>query len=196
MWMYLFVFLCSILVDIIPFIGPPAWTVMVFFQVRYHLNIWIVLIAGVLGSTIGRYLLTLYMPKLTIKFVNEKKNADLQFLGRKLEGKKWKIQLFVLLYTLLPIPSTPLFTAMGMAKVSPLRIIPAFFVGKFTSDAMMVYAGKYATENAIEIFHGLLSWKSIAGVLGGLIMLFLLLFVDWTTLLKLKKLRFKFQIWK
>jgi len=183
-------------VDIIPFIGPPAWTVMVFFQVRFHLNIWVVLIAGVLGSTIGRYLLTLYLPKLTFKFVNEKKNADLQFLGKKLEGNKWKIQLFVLIYTLLPIPSTPLFTAMGMAKVSPLHIIPAFFVGKFASDAMMVYAGKYATENAIEIFHGLLSWKTIAGVLAGLVMLFLLLFVDWTTLLQHKKLRFRFHIWK
>ena len=196
MWLYMMVFLFSLLVDIIPFIGPPAWTIMVFFQVKYHLNIWVVLVFGVIGSTIGRYLLTLYLPKLTIRFVNARKNADLQFLGKKMEGNKWQIQLFVFLYTLLPVPSTPLFTAMGMAKVSPIHIIPAFFAGKFISDAMMVYAGKYATENAVEIFHGLLSWKTMAGALGGLFLLFALLFIDWTTLLKQRKLRFKFNIWK
>jgi hypothetical protein len=29
-FIYFFVFLASLLVDVVPFIGPPAWTVMVF----------------------------------------------------------------------------------------------------------------------------------------------------------------------
>jgi membrane protein DedA with SNARE-associated domain len=55
---YFLVFIGSLLVDLIPFVGPPAWTVMVFFQMRYDLNIWAVIVTGVIGSAIGRYLLS------------------------------------------------------------------------------------------------------------------------------------------
>src|SRR5436190_45157 len=137
MW-YFLVFLASFLVDSVPFVGPPAWTVMVFFQMRFKLDIWWVLIWGVLGSAIGRYLYSIYVPYLSAKVIKEEKNQDIKFIGERLANDGWKIHLFVLLYTLLPLPSTPLFTAAGMAKIKTLHIIPAFIVGKFTSDMVMV----------------------------------------------------------
>ncbi len=193
---YILVFISSLLVDLIPFIGPPAWSVMVFFQMRFHLNIWIVLVAGVIGSTIGRYLLTLYVPRLTAKIINRQKSADLQFLGKKLSGKKWEIRLFVFIYTLIPVPTTPLFTTIAVAKIKPMVVIPPFFVGKFISDMIMVYAGKYAAENAVDMIHGLLSWKIILGALVGIILICAILFIDWSMLLLKKKLKFNFRIWK
>ena len=193
---YILVFIAALLVDLIPFIGPPAWTVMVFFQMKFHLNIWIVLVAGVIGSTIGRYLLTLYIPWLSSKVINRRKDEDLQFLGKKLSGKKWEISLFVFIYTLIPVPTTPLFTTIAVAKIKPMIVIPPFFVGKFISDMMMVYAGKYAAENAIDIAHGLLSWKTIAATLLGLILICSILFIDWSKLLIRKKLKLNFRIWK
>jgi membrane protein YqaA with SNARE-associated domain len=193
---YLLVFLLSFLVDLIPFIGPPAWTVMVYCQIKYDLDVWIVLIVGVVGSTLGRYLLALYMPYISAKMLSRKKDEDLQFLGRKLSGRKWQVQFFVLLYTLIPVPTTPLFTALGMARINPLSIVPAFMVGKFASDAIMVHAGKFAAENMEKLIHGLLSWKTILGTVFGLILLALFLFIDWRTLLEHKKLRFSFSIWK
>lgn len=193
---YILVLFAALLVDIIPFFGPPAWSVMVFFQIKFHLNIWFVLIAGVIGSTIGRYLLTLYVPWLTKKFINRRKDEDLQLLGKKLGGRKWEIPLFVFIYTLVPVPTTPLFTAIAMAKIKPLVVIPPFFAGKFISDMMMVYAGKYAAENAISLAHGLLSWKTIAGASAGLIFILAILFIDWSSLMLKKKLRLNFSIWK
>lgn len=193
---YLLVFISALLVDIIPFIGPPAWSVMVFFQIKFHLNIWIVLVVGVIGSTIGRYLLTLYIPRLTSKVVNRQKDGDLQFLGKKLSGNKWQIQLFVFIYTLIPIPTTPLFTAIAVAKIKPMIVIPAFFIGKFISDMMMVYAGKYAAENAIDIAHGFLSWKTICGAVIGIVLICAIFFIDWRTLLVKKRLKLNFSIWK
>ena len=193
---YVLVFISSLLVDLIPFIGPPAWSVMVFFQIKFHLNIWLVLVAGVVGSAIGRYLMTLYIPLLTAKVINEKKDAELKFLGEKLSGEKWKIPLIVFIYTLIPVPTTPLFTAIAMAKVKPMIVIPPFFVGKFISDMVMVYLGKYAAENTIDIVHGLISWKTIAGLVIGLILIFGVLFIDWYSLLLKKKLKLNFSIWK
>jgi hypothetical protein len=193
---YLLVFLAALVVDLIPFIGPPAWTVMVFFQMKFNLDMWIVLVAGVIGSTIGRYLLTLYIPKLTSKVINKRKDEELQLLGQKLSGRKWEIRGFVFLYTLIPVPTTPLFTTIAVAKIKPMIVIPPFFVGKFISDMMMVYAGKYAAENAVDIVHGLLSWKAIAGASVGVILICAILFIDWSSLLLKKKFKLNFRIWK
>lgn len=57
----------------------------------------------------------------------------------------------ILVYTLLPLPTTPIFLASGMARVDASYVIPAFFVGKFTSDAITVHLGKYASENIASI---------------------------------------------
>lgn len=196
MFYYLLVLFFSLLVDVVPFFGPPAWTVMVYFQLRYNLNIWWVILNGVIGSTIGRYLLTLYIPFLSSKFINQQKDEDLRFLGQKLAGNRFKVQLFVFIYTLIPVPTTPLFTAIGMARLRPYNVIIPFFIGKFLSDALMVYAGEFALNNTEYLFHGFLSWKTITGALVGLILILMFLFIDWTTFIKQKKIRLHFRFWK
>ena len=193
---YLFVFAAALLVDLVPFIGPPAWTVMVYFQMRYGLDIWLVLIVGVLGSTLGRYVLSLYIPILSARVIKEKKNADIAYIGQKLSSNGWQVQLFVLLYTLMPLPSTPLFTAAGMAKIKPMHIIPAFITGKFTSDMVMVLTGRYAAQNAQAIANGFLSWKTISGTILGIVLVFVFIFVDWHKLLEERKFKLSFNIWK
>ena len=193
---YLLVFIASFLVDVIPFIGPPAWTVMVFLQIRYDLNIWVVLVIGVIASALGRYVYSKYIPLLSDKFVNEQTNKDIQFVGSHLKGNSWKVQLFVLLYTLVPLPSTPLFTASGMARISSWQVIPAFLVGKFISDTVMVIAGDYAANNIQSITEGLFSWKSIVSILIGLLLVAAFLFIDWRVLLQDKKFRLRFNIWR
>ena len=82
---------------------------------------------------LGRYLLTLYIPFLADKYFKPAKNEDVQFLGERLKQKGWKSQLAIVAYSLLPLPTTPLFLAGGMARIKPLYIIPAFFVGTTTS---------------------------------------------------------------
>ncbi|SHF22083.1 hypothetical protein [Flavisolibacter ginsengisoli] len=196
MLVYFFVFLFSLLVDLIPFIGPPAWTVMVFLYLKYDLNIWVVLVCGVVGSAIGRYLFALYIPYISSKVLNARKETDLHYLGDKLSGNKWRTQAFVLFYTLIPVPSSPLFTVAGLAKIHPIRIIPAFFAGKFISDAIMVNAGKYAAVNIDNILKGFFSIKALMASIGGVSLLFFILFIDWRILLQHKRFKLNFSIWK
>ncbi|MCW3124729.1 MAG: hypothetical protein JWO03_387 [Bacteroidetes bacterium] len=195
-WQYILVFVGAFICDIVPFPFPPAFTVMILLQVYFKLNIWEVIGLGVAGSVLGRFLLTLYIPYLSAKVFNPRKNEDVQFLGKKLKEGTWKSQLVVLAYSLLPLPTTPLFVATGMAKLSPWYIIPAFLVGKFTSDTVAVFTGDYATKDISEIMHGIMSWKSIAGLVGGGLLLAALLFIDWRTLIQKKKFTLRFQIWK
>lgn len=195
-WQYILVFLGALLFDIVPFPFLPAFTIMVFLQITFGLNVWAVLIIGVLGSVLGRYILTLYTPLIANKFINKAKNEDVEFLGSKIKENIWKGQLFVLAYSLLPLPTTPLFLAAGMSKLKAKYIIPAFFIGKFTSDALALLAGKYATENFESIVDNLFSWKSILGFSFGIFLIFCLLFMDWRSLIQDKKLVWNFNIFK
>jgi membrane protein DedA with SNARE-associated domain len=55
---------------------------------------------------------------------------------------------------IMPLPSTPLFIAGGIARMKPYYIIPAFVVGKVVSDTAAVLMGKYAAENTGDLLHG------------------------------------------
>ena len=66
MWMYVVVFLAAFAVDTIPVFAPPAWVLLIFLVVRFHLNPWVAVLVGVAGSTLGRYVLTtLHRPRVT-----------------------------------------------------------------------------------------------------------------------------------
>jgi len=193
---YWYVFFACVAVDIVPLPLPPAFVVMVYLQIHYHLNVWMVISIGVAGSVLGRYILTLYIPKIAHRLFNPAKNEDVQFLGRKLKEKGWKSQLAILTYSLLPLPTTPLFIAGGMAKMKPYLIIPAFMIGKFTSDAVAVFMGKYAAENTSSVIDGIISVKSAIGLVFGILLLFAFLFIDWRSWLQEKKFRINLKIWK
>lgn len=195
-WHYMLVFICSMAVDIVPFPLPPAFTIMILLQLVFKLNIWAVIIIGVAGSIVGRYILTLYIPKISGKLFNPSKNEDVRYLGKRLKEKGWKSHLVIFLYSLLPLPTTPLFIAGGMANMKPYYIIPAFFCGKLISDTVAVFMGKYAEENTQNLLQGMVNWKSVTGLIVGILLLCILLFIDWRTMLQQKKLKLRFQIWK
>ena len=195
-WQYGFVFFATILVDITPLPLPPAFTVMILLQIIFNLSVWPVIIVGVAGSILGRLILILYIPTVADRIFRKDKNDDIRFLGNKLKTRGWKGQLFILFYTLMPLPSTPLFVAGGIARMKPYFIIPAFTVGKFISDSVAVLMGKYAAENTQTILRGLSSWKSILGIVVALLLLAALFFIDWRSLLREKRFRLRFNIWR
>jgi membrane protein YqaA with SNARE-associated domain len=196
MWKYLAVFLAALAVDLIPVIAPPAWTISVLLLVKFHLKPWGVLLLCVSGSTLGRYLLSLYIPHFSGRLLKRHKSEELEFLGKKLGRSLWKNWLFVFIYSVTPLSSTALFTAAGIAKVNPLHTLPAFFCGKFLSDLVMIYTGHYAAANFKDLAHGALSLKEIVIALLGLVVIGGFLFVDWRALLQQRKLTFNFKIWK
>ncbi len=193
-WHYILVFLGALLFDIVPFPFAPAFTIMVFLQILFDLNVWAVIVIGVLGSVLGRYILLLYAPLMANKYLKSSKNEDIKFLGDKMNENKWKGALVVLAYSLLPLPTTPLFLGAGISKIKPIYIIIPFLVGKFTSDSIALHLGKFATENQQEIIDNIFSWQSIASFILGFIMLFCLFFINWRTLIHTKKLAFDFKI--
>lgn len=195
-WQYLLVFVGALLFDIVPFPFLPAFTIMLFLQIVFQLDVWSVILVGLVGSVLGRYILILYVPLIANKYLKLSKNRDIQFLGDKMNENKWKGQMVIFAYSLLPLPTTPLFLAAGISKLNAMYIIPWFILGKFISDSIALHAGKYAIENTESIIENVLSWQSIASLALSALLLFCLFFIDWRTLIQKNKLVLNFKIWK
>jgi hypothetical protein len=194
--MLFWAFLIGVVVDSIPVFAPPAWSLLIILIVKYRANIWGVLILGVAGSTLGRYILSLYIPKLSVKLLNRAENVNLAYIGKKFDRGFWKTSLFVFLYTLTPLSTTTLFTAAAMGRANALSLLPAFALGKFVSDAIMLFTARQSAGNIMDLFHGRASLKTIMGALLGLLLIGGLLFVDWQSLIEKKNLKLRFRIWK
>lgn len=193
---YLWVFLASLAVDLVPIIGPPAWTVMVLLLVKLDLNPWLVLLAGVPGSVIGRYLLSLYAPWVSRRVIKARKNDEFEFVGRRLKRRLWQSWTFVFIYSVSPLPTTPLFSAAGLAKIHAALILPPFFVGKFISDAVMLLTGREAFSSVSELFQGSASVKGIVTAVASVLIICGFLFLDWRQLFERRRLRLNVHIWK
>lgn len=197
MWPYLFVYLGSTLIDCIPVFAPPAWMLMIFLMTKYDLNPWLVVTIGTMGTVSGRLIFVTYIVPWVGKLaLSRDKAEDLAFLGNKLSKKGWPAFLFIFLYSILPLSTTALFTAAGLAKVKRRLIIPPFFLGNFVGDAILVFSGKHAFQSVGEIFKGSWSPKDIFLAGFGLFLVSGLLFVDWRTLLTEKKIAVKWAFWR
>jgi membrane protein YqaA with SNARE-associated domain len=196
MWPYLLVFLAALAVDTIPIFAPPAWILLVVLLVKFKLDPWLTVTIGVTGSTIGRYILTRYIPKISSSIVNRQEDANLRYIGSKIGKAKWSSAVFVFLYTLTPLSTTALFTAVAMARIRPWHIFVPFFLGRLITDGLLVLSGKYASGNLTGLLHGQANWKTVITLLAGLLVIGAFLFVDWRQLLEHKKVRFRFNIFR
>src|SRR3954463_7763723 len=197
MWHYVVVFFAALAVDTIPIFAPPAWIILVVLLVKFHLNPWLTVAIGVTGSTIGRYLLTRYIPKISSRLVNRQEDANLRYIGHKIGKAKWSSSVFVFLYTLTPLSTTALFTAAAMAGIRrPLHIFIPFFLGRLITDGVLVFSGKYASANLSDLLHGEANWRTIITLAVGLIVISAFLFLDWRQLLEHRNLRFVLNILK
>ena len=194
--LYLGAFAAALLVDTIPVFAPPAWIILAFMIINWKLNPWGIIATGALGSVIGRYILTLYMPHVSAKIFRRRENANMAFLGKKLGGRFWYANIFVMLYAISPLSTTALFTAAGMAHVNPWNILPGFAIGKFLGDAWVILMAKVAADEATDLLHGHVSWQTALTAAAGLLLISCVLFIDWRQLLGHKKFRLNFKIWK
>jgi membrane protein YqaA with SNARE-associated domain len=193
---YFAAFAAALLVDTIPVFAPPAWIILAFMIVKWKLNPWGIIAAGAVGSVIGRYILTLYMPHVSGKIFRPSENDNLSFLGTKLGARFWRANTFVTLYAISPLSTTALFTAAGMAHVNPWNILPGFAIGKFLGDAWVILTAKVTADDAMGLMHGQVSWQAVLTACAGLLLISGVLFIDWRALLGRKKLRLNFQIWR
>lgn len=194
---YALVFIGSVITDCIPIFAPPAWMWMLFIMLKFDLNPYIVVTVGTAGTVCGRLIyVTFIVPWIGNKAIGKKKDTDLKFLGKKLSQKKLVVIFFVFIYAILPLSTTALFTAAGLAKLKRWLIIPPFFVGNLIGDALLLLSGKYAIEHFNDFYKDSFSLKNVLIMVFGLTFMLIFLFIDWYKLLEKKEIRFKWKFWQ
>jgi hypothetical protein len=99
-----------------------------------------------------------------------------------------------LIYSLTPLSTTALFTAAALVSIRSLYILPAFFLGKLGSDAVMIFMGISAVDASSNFLDGTISWQSAVGASLSLALVFGIMIVDWMELLQNRRLRLHFRI--
>jgi hypothetical protein len=197
MWPYLYVLLASTAVDCVPVFAPPAWTLMLLLMLKFDLNPYATVVVGTCGTVTGRLIFSsVIIPWLGKKTLSRDKEADLRYLGKRLSQKGWAAFMFIFLYSLLPLSTTALFTAAGLARVRRIFVIPPFFLGNLIGDGILLISGKATVRTLGDLFKGSWSPKDILMMAFGLVAVLALLFVDWRTLLQKGKIKWTWAFWK
>jgi hypothetical protein len=197
MWPYALVVAASIAVDCVPVFAPPAWTLMLLLMLKYDLNPYATALVGTCGTVTGRLIFSsLIIPWLGSKTLSRDKESDLRYLGEHINTQGFAAAVFIFVYSLLPLSTTALFTAAGLAQVRKIFILPPFFLGNLIGDGLLLLSGKATITSLGDLFKGSWSLKDISMMGFGLVVVLALLFVDWRTLLQSKTLKWKWAFWK
>ena len=191
---YFLAFLAAVACDSVPAFLPPSWVALIFFQLRYGVPVAPLVLCGVAGSTLGRLILTTYVHKAAALILSRHEERNIHYLGRRL-GLSWRADtLFVSLYCMTPLSTTPLFLAAGISGVSRWCVFPGFVAGKLVGYALILTAGKHAAGDVAGLFHGRFTWTGVLAPALAFGLFGAMLFVDWRALLHDGRLRLDFDV--
>ncbi len=185
--MDIIILISCILVNLVPAFFPiSTWNIL---AVAYNLqgyNIVHIVFLGVLGSTIGRYLLA----KGFYQFVNNtnitRLKDNLDFMESKLSGSTRNIFLFSFVYFILPTPSNILFIPAGKSNDILYPVILGHIFGRAINYTYLIILSstwlKQVVENPFSVLSIILN-----------VSLLIIMCVDWQKLFVEKKIEFIFQ---
>jgi hypothetical protein len=189
---YAIAFLIALGLNLLPVFTPPTWTVLAFFRVRWGLDVWILALVGAAAAAGGRFILA-KTASWMVRFLPKKYVENVDYLRARLEKKEAAVTGFTLLYAMvLPISSSQLFVAVGLARLKLTFIVPAFFVGRFVSYAFLSYsAGLVAAR--LDVVFSKYYGNGLVIVAEGLsiLLLWVLVKIDWRTLFEKRKIKFR-----
>ena len=189
---YALVFLIAFGFNILPVFTPPTWTVLAFFHIRWHLNLWILAVGGAAAAAGGRFVLAKAASGL-VRYFPKKYAENVEYLRGYLKKKEAAATGFAFFYAaVLPVSSSQFFVAVGLARLNLAFILPAFFVGRVISYAILGYSAGFVAARLDKLFakyygNALVIVLEVLSIL----VLWVLVKIDWRTLVEKHKLRFR-----
>ena len=175
------VFLVVVGVNLLPAFGPPTWSIMVYFALKYDLNDAALIAVGVLGAASGRYVLA-HASRASRQWLPQKYVANMADFGEYLKQRSTHAWWLIATFFVSPLPSAQLFVAAGlMPSVKIGKVTIAFAVGRIVTYSIYVgLAHTLATTDIGQIITNHL--RSPWGLASELLMLGILVAlgrIDW-----------------
>jgi len=177
---YLGIFLISLIGSMSIFIPIPSAVVIFALGGLEIFDPFLIAVVAGLGSAIGEF--SGYLIGMgSRKVINEKYKKKIDFVV-KLFKKYGSIAIFLFAFS--PLPDDLLFIPLGLMRYSLVRAFIPALIGKFTSNLVIAYSGRFSLQIIRDIFGG--EGEGISAIVGTvlgfvlLIAVFIIVFkVDW-----------------
>ena len=187
-------FAVILLLNLIPAFAPPTWMAMSW--VGFNLsdgNPFVFAVVAACAATVGRLILAGFARTLVRgHWMRRADRENIDVVQAWLARRRRLTAGVFFLYALSPFPSNYLFIAYGLSGL-PLRTIgAAFFVGRVVTYSVWAHIGRFAAERLdLESQPGsaYLSGLFVVSQIALLGSLYLLMKIDWRTLVTRHKLR-------
>lgn len=166
---------------------PPTWLLLVYAQVEFGLAPVPLVLAGALGATAGRTGLAALARHFGDRLLRPGTRANVDYLAGRLRGTRSRLGLGALLAAS-PPPSGALFTAAGILRVSLPLVAVSSFIGRSVTYGLGVGLGGVAAAQAADrLRESVGPLSAAAGVAAVAVVLWLLVRLDWRTLLERRR---------
>lgn len=189
-------FVVVLLINLMPAFAPPTWMAMswVGFNVADGSPFAFALVAAS-AATVGRLMLATFARTLVRgRLMREADRENVDAAKAWLQKHKTMTVGAFFVYALSPLPSNYLFIAYGLSGL-PLRVIgAAFFVGRAASYSVWAHLGRFASAHLdpeVQFEGAYLSAYFIAMQLALLGLVYMLMKLDWKTLIEQRKLAWR-----
>lgn len=186
-------FVVVLLINLTPAFAPPTWMAMswIGFNVPEG-EPFVFAIVAASAATLGRLILAVFARALVRgRLMRDSDRQNIDVIRVWLEKHKTMTVSAFFFYSLSPFPSNYLFIAYGLSGL-PLRVIgAAFFVGRTVSYALWAHLGRFVSAHVDSeaLFEGgYLSAYFVVTQLALLGLVYMLMKLDWKTLIEQRKL--------
>ena len=167
---------------------PPSWIVLVsFYAIDGSLDPVALSLVGATGATAGRFVLKRVSTAFR-RFVDGERRANLDAIGRFLDGKRYGYAAASFLFAVSPLPSNMLFVAYGMMRARSAGLYVGFWLGRALAYYVMISISEAVLTPFLRLFEDRLVGIIVADAVGVCVVL-LFMSVDWALLITERKLR-------
>jgi membrane protein DedA with SNARE-associated domain len=157
---------------------PPTWVVLAIIHNTTHVPILPLTFFGTLGATFGRGAFA-----LSTRYFNTKLPPKMQTNATALASAvhrraRWATP-FVALYCFLPLPSNPLFVAVGMDALPLAQSMTGYFIGRWANNTLTLLVAKPVAGSIRDLFAHALSWRSLAQAAVAIVAYLIFLNLPW-----------------
>ena len=180
--------------NVVPAFAPPTWMVLSWIGFAHpQYNPFGVALIGATAATAGRVMLAkLARTIIRRRFMSEASRANIDVIKEMIEGHRALAAGTFLFFAFSPFASNFLFIAYGLTS-SPLRLVAIpFFLGRFVSYSLFVYAAAEVSQRLVLIGTEAKNYFGIYFVASQFLFmgaLYVFTRIDWKYAVKKKRLR-------
>ena len=186
---YLILFLVTAGFAMVPLPLFPSWVVVAYLVVEFDLRLWLAILIGAAGTTLGRVILVAVSRVAGHRMLGRWSQQNLDYLHQKIEGAAGDLGIAVLLGAS-PPPAGVLFILAGLMRVQLWLVAISVFFGRTIGYWISVGGTSLAAEPLANQLRDVVGPWSVALAVGIIaLVLWLALKIDYRALIEDRKFR-------